>query len=82
MKCSALIALVSAIFLVAALPANAQATRTWVSGVGNDMNPCSYTAPCLTFSGALSKTAAGGEINCLDPGGFAAVTITNSITID
>jgi hypothetical protein len=63
-------------------PANAQATRTWVSGVGDDVNPCSRTAPCKTFAGAISKTAAGGEINCLDPGGFGAVTITKNMTID
>lgn len=62
--------------------ANAQATRTWVSGVGDDVNPCSRTAPCKTFAGAISKTATNGEINCLDPGGFGAVTITKSITID
>ena len=65
-----------------AAPANAQATRTWVSGVGDDVNPCSRTAPCKTFAGAISKTAANGEIDCLDPGGFGAVTITKSITID
>jgi hypothetical protein len=63
-------------------PANAQASRTWVSGVGDDANPCSRTAPCKTFAGAISKTAAGGEINCTDAGGFGAVTITKSITID
>jgi hypothetical protein len=63
-------------------PAHAQATRTWVSGVGDDANPCSRTAPCKTFAGAISKTASPGEINCLDPGGFGAVTITKSITID
>src|SRR5436853_5822127 len=62
--------------------AHAQATRTWVSGVGDDVNPCSRTAPCKTFAGAISKTAVDGEINCLDPGGFGAVTITKSITID
>jgi Right handed beta helix region len=62
--------------------AQAQATRTWVSGVGDDANPCSRTAPCKTFAGAISKTAAGGEINCLDPGGFGGVTITKAITID
>jgi hypothetical protein len=62
--------------------ANAQATRTWVSGVGDDVNPCSRTAPCKTFAGAISKTAAGGEIDVLDPGGFGAVTITKAITID
>ncbi|WP_166745612.1 right-handed parallel beta-helix repeat-containing protein [Sphingomonas naasensis] len=65
-----------------ASPAAAQATRTWVSGVGDDVNPCSRTAPCKTFAGAISKTAAGGEINCLDPGGFGTVTITKSMTID
>jgi hypothetical protein len=62
--------------------ASAQATRTWVSGVGDDANPCSRTAPCKTFAGAISKTASPGIINCLDPGGFGAVTITKSITID
>ena len=72
---SLLIALISA-------AAQAQATRTWVSGVGDDLNPCSRTAPCKTFAGAISKTASGGEIDALDPGGFGAVTITKAITID
>ena len=62
--------------------ANAQATRTWVSGVGDDVNPCSRTAPCKTWAGAISKTAKNGEINALDPGGFGTLTITKSITID
>ncbi|HWT14109.1 MAG TPA: hypothetical protein VN231_15255 [Allosphingosinicella sp.] len=62
-------------------PASAQATRTWVSGVGDDANPCSRTAPCKTFAGAISKTAAGGEINCLDPGGYGGLTINKSLSI-
>src|SRR2546423_5633429 len=62
--------------------ARAQATRTWVSGVGDDANPCSRTAPCKTFAGAISKTAAGGEIDALDPAGYGGVTITKAITID
>ena len=68
---------------LAAAPAvvHAQAAQTWVSGVGDDVNPCSRTAPCKTFAGAISKTSAGGEINVLDPGGFGTVTITKSITI-
>src|ERR1041385_2047568 len=61
--------------------AQAQATRTWVSGVGDDANPCSRTAPCKTFAGAITKTAAGGEISVLDAGGYGAVTITKSISI-
>lgn len=68
--------------LLFAAPANAQATRTWISGVGDDANPCSRTAPCKTWAGAISKTAAGGEIDCLDPGGFGGVTITKAITLD
>src|SRR5215207_1236321 len=64
-----------------ATAAQAQATRTWVSGVGDDVNPCSRTAPCKTCAGAISKTAAGGEISTLDPGGFGAVTITKNLTI-
>ena len=65
--------------LLSGFSAFAQATRTWVSGVGDDATPCSRTAPCKTFAGAISKTAAGGEINALDPGGFGAVTITKAI---
>ena len=67
-----------------ALPAlaSAQNTRSWVSGVGDDANPCSRTAPCKTFAGAISKTDAGGEIDALDPGGFGTLTITKAITID
>ena len=72
------------VVVLLALPqlASAQATRTWVSGVGDDANPCSRTAPCKTFAGAISKTATAGEIDCLDSGGFGAVTITKSIQID
>jgi hypothetical protein len=76
---------ISVTLLVIALlssAAQAQATRTWVSGVGDDANPCSRTAPCKTFAGAISKTAPGGEIDALDPGGFGTVTITKGITID
>ena len=69
-------------FVLAVYPVFSQATRTWVSGVGDDVNPCSRTAPCKTLAGAISKTAIGGEISVLDPGGFGSVTITKSITID
>jgi hypothetical protein len=72
---------VSAFFLHT-VPSYAQASRTWVSGLGDDANPCSRTAPCKTFAGAISKTATGGEIDVLDPGGFGAVTITKALTID
>ena len=77
-----LLFLVVLVALVVSVPVFAQATRTWVSGVGDDVNPCSRTAPCKTFAGAISKTAAAGEINVIDPGGFGAVTITKSMTID
>jgi hypothetical protein len=75
LACAAFMTFVSA-------DAHAQATRTWVSGVGDDANPCSRTAPCKTLAGSISKTASGGEINALDPGGFGGVTITKPITID
>jgi hypothetical protein len=78
-SCSTL--LVGLVALAIPALAGAQATRTWVSGVGDDANPCSRTAPCKTFAGTISKTATGGEINCLDPGGFGIVTINKSITI-
>jgi hypothetical protein len=83
-KSTLLSALLGALFVagLAIAPAHAQATRTWISGVGDDANPCSRTAPCKTFAGAISKTAPGGEIDALDPGGFGALTITKSITLD
>jgi hypothetical protein len=77
-----LFAVTAAMWTMGASSLNAQATRTWVSGVGDDVNPCSRTAPCKTFAGAISKTAAGGEINVIDPGGYGALTITKSITIN
>src|SRR3954451_18148892 len=72
----------SVVALAFSTAAFGQATRTWVSGVGDDANPCSRTAPCKTFAGAISKTADKGEISVLDPGGFGVVTITKSITIN
>src|ERR1700742_3417713 len=75
------LALIGACMLAVPTTAQAQATRTWISGVGDDVNPCSRTAPCKTFPGAISKTAAGGEIDTLDPGGFGAVTVTKAITL-
>src|ERR1700753_70739 len=72
--------ILAALLLVTTL-ASAQASRTWVSGVGDDANPCSRTAPCKTFAGAIAKTAAGGEIHCIDPGGFGGLTITKAIAI-
>jgi hypothetical protein len=75
------VATVSVALLLCA-PAFGQATRTWVSGVGDDVNPCSRTAPCKTFAGAISKTATGGIINAMDDGGFGALTITKGITVD
>ncbi len=75
------LALIGTCLFMAPNAAQAQATRTWISGVGDDVNPCSRTAPCKTFPGAISKTAAGGEIDTLDPGGFGAVTITKAITL-
>src|SRR5262249_4125998 len=62
-------------------PAAAEATGTWGSGVSHEANPSGGTAACKTFAGAISKSAGGGEINCLEPGGFGGVTITKSIQI-
>lgn len=70
------------ITLAIPLLVRAEANRTWVSGVGDDVNVCSRFAPCKTFAGALAKTNLGGEINCVTSGGFGGVTINKSITID
>ena len=78
-----LCALIVGSTMLSALPASAQATRTWVSQAsGDDAFACSRTQPCRTFAGAIGKTAINGEINCIDAGGYGAVTITKSVTID
>jgi hypothetical protein len=82
MRKLALLAAVVVVACATAAPAYGQATRTWVSENGNDANPCSATAPCKTFAGAISKTFIGGEIDALDDAGFGTLTITKSITID
>lgn len=84
MNYSRLLRVLFAAILVAGFSSGAfaQATRTWVSGVGDDVNPCSRTAPCKTYAGAISKTATGGEISVLDPGGYGTLTITKAITVD
>ena len=74
-------AIIVALFALASAPCHAQATRTWVSGTGDDANPCSRTAPCKTFAGSISKTAASGEISVLDAGNFGALTITKALSI-
>ncbi|MFY9570421.1 MAG: right-handed parallel beta-helix repeat-containing protein [Blastocatellia bacterium] len=76
------IAAIFAVCLFCSSVAQAQACRTWVSALGNDADPCSRTAPCKTFSGAISKTAEGGEIDVLDPGGYGTLTIGKSLTVD
>ena len=81
-KLFGIVGLATLLSLAAALPAQAQATRTWVSGTGSDSNPCSYTLPCKTFAGAMPNTATGGEIDALTAGGYGTLTITKSITID
>src|SRR4029453_12270876 len=74
------LAFVACAFLGSSL-AFAQATRTWVSGVGSDADPCSRTAPCRAFGGAIAATGAGGEISVLDPCACGTVSITKPITI-
>jgi hypothetical protein len=72
----------SLLIALTSLTVHAQADRTYVSGTGDDVNSCSRTQPCRTFAGAITKTKAGGEINALDAGGYGAVTIRKSLTID
>ena len=89
MKTSYALVLASAIILtLGAIPAQAitLSNRTFVSGTtGADTGTCPITAPCASFSYALSQTVAGGEIDCLTPGDFGGsgqgVTITKSVSI-
>jgi hypothetical protein len=64
-----------------ATPAAAQAPRTYISGAGDDINPCSVSSYCKTLPGAISKTAAGGEIDVMASGGYGTLTIGKAITV-
>jgi hypothetical protein len=78
------LSLAAALFVMGAplsSPANALPTRTWVSGKGGDSGSCSLASPCRTFAYAITQTAAGGEIDVLDPAGYGALTITKAISI-
>jgi hypothetical protein len=57
-------ALGSMLFLVFfASTSMAQFQRTFVSGLGNDSNQCTRTAPCRTFAQAISQTNSTGEVS-------------------
>ena len=68
-------------FGFSAASAQAGPNRPWVSGHGTDSGGCPVTAPCRTFAFALTQTAAGGEVEVLDPAGYGNVTITKAISI-
>src|SRR5262252_2033674 len=76
LSCTAL-----ATMLTSTTGAYALANRTFVSGSGNDANPCSLAAPCRSFAGALAQTSPGGEIAVLDTAGYGAVTIGKAVSI-
>jgi hypothetical protein len=68
-------------FGLAALPASALSTRTFVSATGADSGACTRAAPCRMLSYAHTQTSPGGEIDILDTAGYGALTITKSISI-
>src|SRR6185295_11044418 len=75
---------VAAFVLTVTSMASAQATRTWVSGVGDDANPCSRTAPCKTFAGGptgeagiLASSTFGVSINIQVNSGSNTVELRN-----
>jgi hypothetical protein len=71
----------SLILTLMASSAVGQVQRTFVSGLGNDGNPCSRTAPCRTFAQALMGTSAGGEVYVLDSAGYAPFNVTQSVSV-
>jgi hypothetical protein len=63
-------------------PAHAANFHSWVSHGGSDVNLCNSASPCATFAVTLAATADGGELSCLDSGGFGPFTVTISVVID
>jgi hypothetical protein len=81
MKRIALLWTTALVATLASSGAYALSNRTFVSGNGSDANPCSLSAPCRSFAGALTQTSPGGEIAVLDTAGYGAVTITQAVSI-
>jgi hypothetical protein len=63
------------------IEAASAASRVWLSGKGNDGNPCTLQAPCRTLNTALGVVDAGGEIDFLDPAGYGFAYIFKSVSI-
>jgi hypothetical protein len=72
----------SLVSLLVAVPANAQAPRTFVSAAGTDNPKCSFAAPCRHFQAAVTAISPGGEVDALDPAGYGPITIDRAITIE
>lgn len=73
-----------AMTLALSISAQAGATRTFVSTIGNDSNTsanCSPSSPCRTFAAALGVTNPGGEIVVLTSGGYGPATISQPVII-
>jgi hypothetical protein len=68
---------------VSIAPAHAQQARSFVSGLGSDLNApnCTRTAPCRTFQKAHDNTLPTGEITVLDAGSYGAVTINRNTSV-
>jgi hypothetical protein len=79
--CFGALLLVAAMLI--ALPAGAQLFRAYVSGSGNDSNPCTLPQPCRLLPAALTAVASGGEIWMLDSANYntTEVDITKSVSI-
>jgi hypothetical protein len=62
---------------------NAELFRAYVSGSGNDANPCTLQQPCRLLPAALNAVAPGGEIWMTDSANYntATVEVTKSVSI-
>jgi hypothetical protein len=76
-------ALVLAAAVLLSASAHAQSFRAYLSGKGNDANPCSLASPCRLLPAALAAVVDGGEIWMLDSANFnsTSVTIAKSVSI-
>ncbi|MBR0757463.1 hypothetical protein JQ604_35225 [Bradyrhizobium jicamae] len=71
----------AALALLAAAPAQALQSRSYVSGAGSG-TACTQAAPCSSIGNAVAATVSGGEINCVDSAIIGGGTIDRSLTID
>lgn len=68
-------------FLFLTTTTHAQLARTYVSRVGNNLNPCTRTLPCRQINRGIDAVQPGGEVVVLDTANYQGFTVNKAVSI-